>query len=175
MRDVSIIGTGITKFGELWDKSLRQLGLETGLAAISDAGITSKDIDALYIGNMAAGSTLQQEHVSALMADYCGLTNNHVPATRVEAASASGGLALRQAYMAIAGGFIDIAVVGGAEKMTDVSDSESSYRPGQNDNHTGYVRTIDTTDPAKPFLVSEWKLPGKGVKALRFHHLRWRI
>jgi len=127
MRDVSIIGIGITKFGELWDKSLRQLGLETGLSAISDAGIKSKDIDALYIGNMAAGSTLQQEHVSALMADYCGLTNNHIPATRVEAASASGGLALRQAYMAIAGGFIDIAVVGGAEKMTDVSDSESSY------------------------------------------------
>jgi len=127
MRDVSIIGTGITKFGELWDKSLRQLGLETGLAAISDAGITSKDIDALYIGNMAAGSTLQQEHVSALIADYCGLTGQNIPATRVEAASASGGLALRQAYMAIAGGFIDIAVVGGAEKMTDVSDSESSY------------------------------------------------
>jgi len=127
MRDVSIIGIGITKFGELWEKSLRQLGLETGLSAINDAGITSTDIDALYIGNMAAGSTLQQEHVSALMADYCGLTNNHVPATRVEAASASGGLALRQAYMAIAGGFIDIAVVGGAEKMTDVSDSESSY------------------------------------------------
>tara|TARA_B100001105_G_scaffold222863_1_gene191242 strand:+ start:1999 stop:3165 length:1167 start_codon:yes stop_codon:yes gene_type:complete len=127
MREVSIIGIGITKFGELWDKSLRQLGLETGLAAISDAGIKSKDIDALYIGNMAAGSTLQQEHVSALMADYCGLTNHNVPATRVEAASASGGLAIRQAYMAIAGGFIDIAVVGGAEKMTDVSDSESSY------------------------------------------------
>ena len=127
MRDVSIIGIGITKFGELWDRSLRELGLETGLAAISDAGITSKDIDALYIGNMAAGSTLQQEHVSALIADYCGLTSQNIPATRVEAASASGGLAIRQAYMAIAGGFIDVAVVGGAEKMTDVSDSESSY------------------------------------------------
>jgi acetyl-CoA C-acetyltransferase len=76
---------------------------------------------------MAAGSTLQQEHVSALIADYCGLTEQNIPATRVEAASASGGLALRQAYMAIAGGFIDIAVVGGAEKMTDVSDSESTY------------------------------------------------
>ena len=127
MRDVSIIGVGITKFGELWDKSLRELGLETGLAAINDAGITSNDIDALYIGNMAAGSTLQQEHVSALIADYCGLANQNIPATRVEAASASGGLAIRQAYMAIAGGFIDVAVVGGAEKMTDVSDSESSY------------------------------------------------
>jgi len=127
LRDVSIIGIGITKFGELWDRSLRELGLETGLAAISDAGITSKDIDALYIGNMAAGSTLQQEHVSALIADYCGLTSQNISATRVEAASASGGLAIRQAYMAIAGGFIDVAVVGGAEKMTDVSDSESSY------------------------------------------------
>ncbi len=127
MRDVSVIGIGITKFGELWDRSLRELGLETGLAAISDAGITSKDIDALYIGNMAAGSTLQQEHVSALIADYCGLTSQNISATRVEAASASGGLAIRQAYMAIAGGFIDVAVVGGAEKMTDVSDSESSY------------------------------------------------
>ncbi|MEE1544095.1 MAG: thiolase domain-containing protein, partial [Alphaproteobacteria bacterium] len=42
-------------------------------------------------------------------------------------ASASGGLALRQAYMAVAGGFIDVAVVGGAEKMTDVSDSESAH------------------------------------------------
>ena len=127
MRDVSVIGIGITRFGELWDRSLRELGLETGLAAISDAGITSKDIDALYIGNMAAGSTLQQEHVSALIADYCGLTSQNIPATRVEAASASGGLAIRQAYMAISGGFIDVAVVGGAEKMTDVSDSESSY------------------------------------------------
>ena len=127
MRDVSVIGIGITRFGELWDRSLRELGLETGLAAISDAGITSKDIDALYIGNMAAGSTLQQEHVSALIADYCGLASQNIPATRVEAASASGGLAIRQAYMAISGGFIDVAVVGGAEKMTDVSDSESSY------------------------------------------------
>ena len=69
MRDVSIIGTGITKFGELWDKSLRELGLMAGLEAIKDAGVSSSDIDALYVGNMAAGSLVQQEHVSALIAD----------------------------------------------------------------------------------------------------------
>ena len=67
MRDVSIIGTGITKFGELWDKSLRELGLMAGLEAIKDAGVSSADIDALYVGNMAAGSLVQQEHVSALI------------------------------------------------------------------------------------------------------------
>jgi len=127
MRDVSIIGTGITKFGELWDKSLRELGLMAGLEAIQDAGISSSDIDALYVGNMAAGSLVQQEHVSALIADYCAMAGAHVPSTRIEGASASGGLALRQAYMAVAGGFIDVAVVGGAEKMTDVSDSESAH------------------------------------------------
>mgnify|MGYP000237861960 CR=1 FL=1 len=127
MRDVSIIGAGITKFGELWDKSLRELGLMAGLEAIQDADISSSDIDALYVGNMAAGSLVQQEHVSALIADYCAMAGAHVPSTRIEGASAPGGLALRQAYMAVAGGFIDVAVVGGAEKMTDVSDSESAH------------------------------------------------
>jgi hypothetical protein len=36
---------------------------------------------------------------------------------------------------------------------------------GSNSNHTGYVWTIDTTDPAKPFLVSKWRLPGEGTLA----------
>ena len=34
---------------------------------------------------------------------------------------------------------------------------------GSNTNHTGFVWTIDTTDPAKPFLVSKWKLPGQSI------------
>ena len=36
---------------------------------------------------------------------------------------------------------------------------------GSNDNHTGYIWTIDTTDPTKPFLLSKWRLPGEGMKA----------
>ena len=35
---------------------------------------------------------------------------------------------------------------------------------GSNDNHTGYIWTIDTTDPTKPFLVSKWRLPGEGTR-----------
>tara|TARA_B100001013_G_scaffold227313_1_gene139325 strand:- start:19 stop:1950 length:1932 start_codon:yes stop_codon:yes gene_type:complete len=35
---------------------------------------------------------------------------------------------------------------------------------GSNANHTGWVWTIDTTDPAKPFLVSKWRLPGTSTK-----------
>ncbi|MCK4366997.1 MAG: thiolase domain-containing protein, partial [Thermoplasmata archaeon] len=61
MRDVAIIGIGETEFGELWNKSFREIGIEAGLRAIEDAGITSQQIDALYIGNMSAGKFIEQE------------------------------------------------------------------------------------------------------------------
>lgn len=122
MRDVAIIGIGETKFGELWDKSFREIGIEAGLLAIQDAKIKGEDIDALYIGNMSAGRFIDQEHIAPLIADYVGLAGANVPATRIEGAGASGGLALSQAYMAVASEVHDIVVVGGAEKMTDVSE-----------------------------------------------------
>ena len=126
MRRVAIIGVGDTEFGELWDYSFRDIGIKAGLAAVADANITADKIDALYVGNMSAGRFIEQEHIGALIADYSGLARDHVPATRVEAAGASGGLALRQGFLAVASGLHDIVVVGGAEKMTDVSDVESA-------------------------------------------------
>lgn len=126
MRDVAIIGIGDTKFGELWDYSFRELGIQAGLAAVADANLTGEEIDALYVGNMSAGKFIEQEHIGALIADYSGMARDHIPATRVEAAGASGGLAFRQGYMAVASGMHDIVVVGGAEKMTDVGDVQSN-------------------------------------------------
>ena len=121
MRDVAIIGTGCTKFGELWDRSLRDIFVEAGVSAIVDAGIQGEEIDGLYMGNMSGGRFVEQEHVGSLIADYSGLAGNlHVPATRVEAACASGGLALRQGILAVASGHADIIVAAGGEKMTDV-------------------------------------------------------
>ncbi len=120
MRRVAVIGIGDTKFGELWDLSFRDIGIQAGLAAVEDANISAEEIDALYVGNMSAGRFIEQEHIGALIADYSGLAKDHIPATRVEAAGASGGLALRQGYLAVASGLHDIVVVGGAEKMTDV-------------------------------------------------------
>jgi acetyl-CoA C-acetyltransferase len=122
MREVAIIGIGDTKFGELWDMSFRELGIQAGLAAVADANLTGEEIDALYVGNMSAGKYIEQEHIGALIADYSGMARDNIPATRVEAAGASGGLAFRQGYMAVASGMHDIVVVGGAEKMTDVGD-----------------------------------------------------
>ena len=118
MRGVAIIGVGITKFGELWDASFRQLVVEAGVRAMEDANLDGKQIDAMYLGNMSAGQFIRQEHVGSLIADHAGLVP--IPSTRVEAACASGGLALRQAVIAVASGIHDIVVAGGIEKMTDV-------------------------------------------------------
>ena len=126
MRRVAVIGVGATEFGELWDESFRDIGIKAGLAAVADANIGADKIDALYVGNMSAGRFIDQEHIGALIADYSGLARDNIPATRIEAAGASGGLALRQGFMAVASGLHDIVVVGGAEKMTDVSDTESA-------------------------------------------------
>ncbi|GAA5819461.1 MAG: thiolase domain-containing protein [Methanobrevibacter sp. CfCl-M3] len=120
MRDVAIIGVSQTKFGELWEASFRQLIAEAGLSAIEDANIQGDDIDAMYVGNMTAGLFIQQEHIASLIADHTGL--NPIPCTRVEAACASGGLALRQGIMAVASGYHDIVISAGVEKMTDVVD-----------------------------------------------------
>lgn len=115
---VAIIGVGLTKFGELWESSFSQLFVEAGANAIKDANIDGKDIEAIFVGNMSGGRFIDQEHVSSLIADQAGL--NPLPSTRVEAACASGGLALRQGVIAILSGFHDMVVVGGVEKMTDV-------------------------------------------------------
>ncbi len=118
MRRVAIIGIGITKFGEHWDKGIRELALEAGIKAIADAGLEGEKIDAGYVGNMAAGSFALQEHLGAMLADHLGL--NPIPVVKVEAACASGAVAFRQAYMAVASGIHDIVVAGGVEKMTDL-------------------------------------------------------
>jgi len=122
MRDVAIIGIGVTKFGELWNRSFRDLGIEAGLKAIEDAKLSGSEIDGLFIGNMSAGRFINQQHIDALIADYSGMASKHIPATRVEAGGASGAVAFRQAVMAVASGMHDIVMVGGAEKMTDIDD-----------------------------------------------------
>ena len=128
MREVAVIGVGLSKFGERWDSGLKELMAEAGLGAILDANISSGDIEMIYGGTMAPGRFMGQEHVAALMADQLGLKN--IPAVRIENACASGGSALRQGYISVASGIHDIVVVGGVEKMTDITSGEAATALG---------------------------------------------
>lgn len=118
MRDVAVIGAGMTKFGELWGKSIKDIYVEAALKAMDDAGV--KNVDSIYVGAMSSGLFVGQEHLGAVMADYLGV--KPIPATHVESACASGGISFRQAYLEVASGASDIVLAGGVEKMTDGAD-----------------------------------------------------
>lgn len=116
MKDIYIKGTGLTKFGESWDKDLRDLSFEAGIKAIKDARIDSSDIDAIYVANMKAGEFAGQDHLGALISN---IFNLDIPAFHIEAACASGGVAINQAYLALQSGKYKNIMVLGVEKMTD--------------------------------------------------------
>jgi acetyl-CoA C-acetyltransferase len=113
--DVLVIGVGVTPVGEHWDLSLRELALQAIDSARAEAGMLRPQ--AVYVANMLAPILSGQTQLGALLADFAGLSG--VEALTIEAAGASGGMAMRQAYMAVTSGFVEAAMVLGAEKVTD--------------------------------------------------------
>jgi acetyl-CoA C-acetyltransferase len=116
MTEVIIAGLGQTSVGEHWDVGLRDLAYYAIDAAIKDAA--GLHPQSLFVGNMLAPNLSKQAHLGALLADFAGLTG--IEAVTIEAAGASGGAALRQAYLAVKSGLVDTALVVGVEKFTDV-------------------------------------------------------
>jgi acetyl-CoA C-acetyltransferase len=119
-RGVAIVGAGMSNFGAFPAKTTRDLFVEAfrELRASVDKGLDPDDIEALYIGNYSSDLFEGQGHTAPLIADWVGLTPR--PATRVEDACASSGVALRQGLIAVASGLYDVVLVGGIEKMTDL-------------------------------------------------------
>ncbi len=118
---VGVLGIGITQFGEIWDRGLRELLLDSQLRAINDAKIVPEQIDAMFTGNMLGDSLSGQVHVGAMATENLNLDK---PSIRVEGACASGAIALREGINAIESGQAEIVMVNGVEKMTDVDVSQ---------------------------------------------------
>jgi len=122
MREVAIIGIGLSEWGEVWGTSLRDLWTDAAVAALDDAGIDR--VDSITVGCMSGGLFVGQEHLGALAADHLGMAG--VPSLRVESACASGGTALKAGFAEIAAGLADIVLVTGVEKMNDVGGDEAT-------------------------------------------------
>lgn len=116
MRNVKVAGIGLLKVKEYWDRSIQDLFAEASLKAISDAGVET--VDKIYVSNMSAALMQNQLNTAALMSDALGKPG--LPATRIEAGSASGGVAFHEAVQAIASGFSNAVLVTGVEKMSDI-------------------------------------------------------
>ena len=114
MREIAVIGVGMTKVGQHFDMALRDLFVEAALKAIDNAG--NPDIDALYVGNMVAGEATGQSNLGTYLSDYLGLK---VPGFHIENACSSGGAAFINGVLSVASGYFDTVLIGGVEKLTE--------------------------------------------------------
>lgn len=117
MRPVAVVGAGMTPFGEhfhLGMKDLLPLAVGEALASV-EKGIDRREVQAAWFGEL----TTSDGFPSGLLADSCGLLD--IPVTRVENACATGNDALRNAFFAVASGYVDVALVVGADKVRETS------------------------------------------------------
>jgi len=110
MRDVRVLGAGLHRFGRFPEKSLQDLGREAISKALEDSGVPFTDIEVAYVGRVLAGMGAGLSVVSEM-----GQTG--IPVINIEMACGSSTSAFREAYLSVAHGVYDTALVLGFEKM----------------------------------------------------------
>lgn len=122
MRAVAIVGVGSTPFGKLEGVGIVQMAVAACREALAESRVPREKIQALYLGNFVGERLAGQGALAGMLANRLGLTG--IPATKVEGACASGGIALRHGVLGIALGLYDFVLVAGVEKMTASSTAE---------------------------------------------------
>lgn len=117
MRDVYIIGVGMTPFGKFPEKSILELGREACWEAIEDANIPHLTIEAAYCGHARTGRLLGREcGVGQSILWELGISG--IPISSVGNFCASGSTAFRDAWLAVASGLYDLVLAIGVEQLT---------------------------------------------------------
>ena len=111
MRDVAVIGAGMTVFGKYPQKTPEDLGFEAISAALNDAGIQPRQVQVAICGTVYGGWCIGQRILKNV-----GISNLEV--LNVENACATGASAFREAWLRVATGQCDIAIAVGVESMT---------------------------------------------------------
>src|SRR5262249_4449812 len=123
MRRVAVLGVGVTKFGK-HDRTAGEVFAEAAVEALADAEIEPRQVQALYYGNVVGGETEKQLHAGPQAASILGIPG--VPTTRIETACASSHAAFRHAVMEVGAGISDVVLVGGGERVLNVTTEEST-------------------------------------------------
>jgi acetyl-CoA C-acetyltransferase len=125
---VHILGAARTDFQRNLRKNgqtLRDLIAEAGTAAIADAGLEPAAIESAVVGNFAAGLFTGQLHLGAMVVEIDPALRG-IPTMHVEAACASGGVAVLTAAQQIMGGLHDVVLVVGAEQQKTMSAADGA-------------------------------------------------
>ncbi|MFH1688617.1 MAG: acetyl-CoA acetyltransferase, partial [Candidatus Eisenbacteria bacterium] len=121
MRDVYVIGIGITSFTRL-EYPLSEIAAYPAMMAMKDA--STREIDHLYVANMGGGRVNHQTGLASAVVDTLSLTP--AGAETIENGPASGGSAVKTGYMAVASGLHDTVMVTGAERMREVNNLDAT-------------------------------------------------
>ena len=116
MRDVFIIGVGMTPFGVHADLSVGEMARRAVATALADAGAQPDHIEATFYANTAQGAIegqhgIRGQHALRPLGIQGGFFAN------VENACTGGSTAFNLAFEKIAGGFADVALAVGSEKL----------------------------------------------------------
>lgn len=114
MRDVYVVGVGMTPLGKHLDKRLRDLGRVACSSALKDASLHPKDIQAGFCGNALAPAIQGEMGVGQSVFWEVGI--NKIPILNIENACCSGSSAFREAWLTVASGLYDVAMAVGVEK-----------------------------------------------------------
>lgn len=117
MRDVAVIGTGLTAFGKFPSATLKTLAAEAITHALEDADVAVPDVQAVFAANAIGGLITGQEMVRGQVV-LRGLGFDGISIVNVENACAGGATALHLAWLAVASGQYDLVLAYGVEKMT---------------------------------------------------------
>lgn len=148
--EVAVVGTGVTRFGVLPDRSYLSLLAEAGTDAVADAGIPLADVEAAWLGTAEPLLAGLVGDSGAAVAE--ALAFGPRPVTRVSNFCTSGMEAIRGAAMAIAAGEYEVCLAVGAEKMRDVAPRDSLV--AKTANHTHPTLSKGRTAPGQFALLA---------------------
>jgi acetyl-CoA acetyltransferase len=113
LTDVHVAGAGMVRFGKHPPEvTLEAMGANAASVAMTDAGATPRDVEAVYVGHVFGGPVAGQRITTRI-----GLGGR--PVSNHENYCSSGATALREAWIAVGAGLYDVVLVVGVEKMTD--------------------------------------------------------
>lgn len=132
MRDVFVVGVAQTKFGKFLDRSVKSLTEESVTAALNDAQVDKKDLQAAFFGNAMQGLVTGQEMARGPVA-LRNMGIQGIPMLTCENVCATGSTAFHLAWQSVAGGHTDLALAVGSEKicMEDTKKMFQNYETGQ--------------------------------------------
>ncbi len=114
MRETWVVGAASNRFGKMAESG-REAAATVALRAIESAGLEPRDIGMTFVSN-AFGIAERQAHLGPLLNTALGIPE--VPSATIESACSSSSAALHEAYVHVAGGFLDAALVVGVEKLS---------------------------------------------------------